>query len=84
MSNATKPEHPQRKRRTNTAQVVPASLKDPNFLNFLTVRQGASLVGVSPSTIKQLLWKRKLRRYKFFGRTLVSRDQLLAMVREAE
>ena len=47
----------------------------------LTVKQAAALIGAKPQRIYDLLSQRRLTRYKEGGRTLVSREELEALVR---
>lgn len=44
--------------------------------DYLTKKEAASLVRVSPWTIAAWLSQKKLTRYKAFGRTLVARAEL--------
>jgi hypothetical protein len=68
------------KMRTATA-AVPASLDDPEFTSVLGA---AALMTVSEETIRKMLTRKLLRRFKFGGRTLVSVRQLRGLVREVK
>jgi excisionase family DNA binding protein len=64
-----------------TAATAPASLNDPEFTS---VAGAAALMTVSEETIRKMLTRRRLRRYKFGGRTLVKVAELRAQVKEAK
>lgn len=52
-----------------------------NASNYLTVEEAAELVGLSHWTIRLWLQKRRLTRYKCGSRTVVSRLELLELVK---
>ena len=52
-----------------------------NHGNFLTVDEAAALVGLSHWTIRKYIHERALQRYRSVGRTLVSRAELLELVK---
>lgn len=56
---------------------------EPATTKFLSIQQSTELVPVSAATIKHYLAIGKLTRFKFGRRTLVSREELLAIVRAA-
>jgi excisionase family DNA binding protein len=60
---------------------APASLDDPEFTS---VAGAAALMTVSEETIRKMLTRKRLRRYKFGGRTLISVAQLRALVKEVK
>ena len=62
-----------------TAATAPASVEDPEFTS---VAVAAALMTVSEETIRKMLTRKHLRRYKFGGRTLISVAQLRALVKE--
>jgi excisionase family DNA binding protein len=64
-----------------TKGTAPASLDDPEFTS---VAGAAALMTVSEETIRKMLTRRRLRRYKFGSRTLISVAQLRAQVREVK
>ncbi len=64
-----------------TKQTVARPAVTPEYLS---VPEGAALLRVSHWTIRAWLKNKKLPRYKAGGRTLASRDSLLALIREAE
>ena len=55
------------------------SSDDPEFIN---VREAAALLRLSEISIRRLLWKKQLKRFKAGGRTLVKRSQVLSLIRE--
>jgi excisionase family DNA binding protein len=57
------------------------SEKSLNSADFLTVDEAAQLVGLSHWTIRLWLHEAKLTRYKSASRTVVSRIELLELVR---
>jgi excisionase family DNA binding protein len=52
--------------------------------DFLSIQEAAELLRVSPVTIKRYLWLKKLTRYKVGTRTLLDRQNVLSIVRQAE
>ena len=64
-----------------TAATAPASLNDPEYTS---VAGAAALMTVSEETIRKMLTRKRLRRYKFGGRTLVKVAELRAQVKEAK
>ncbi|MGD0178941.1 MAG: excisionase family DNA-binding protein [Candidatus Sulfotelmatobacter sp.] len=60
---------------------APASLDDPEFTS---VAGAAALMMVSEETIRKMLTRKRLKRYKFGGRTLVKVAELRAHVKEAK
>jgi excisionase family DNA binding protein len=54
-------------------------VEDSDHIN---VKEAAELVRVSEDTIRHYLVKRKLRRFKFGGRTLLSRAEVLGLIKE--
>jgi excisionase family DNA binding protein len=60
---------------------VPASLDDPEFTS---VTGAAGLMSVSEETIRKMLTRKQLERYKFGGRTLVLVAQLRSLVRKVK
>ena len=64
-----------------TGVAGPAALDDPEYAS---VRQAANLMAVSEETIRKLLTKGRLSRYKFFGRTLVRVSELRSLVRKVK
>ncbi|HVM16420.1 MAG TPA: helix-turn-helix domain-containing protein [Gaiellaceae bacterium] len=66
-----------------TAEVADrlAAARDTTPPKMLTVKQAAALIGAKPQRIYDLLSQRRLTRYKEGGRTLVSREELEALVR---
>ena len=64
-----------------TAATAPASLNDPEYTS---VAGAAALMTVSEETIRKMLTRKHLRRYKFGGRTLVKVAELRAKVKEAK
>ena len=59
----------------------PATLDDPEYTS---VAGAAGLMSVSQETIRKLLTRKRLSRYKFFGRTLIRVSELRSLVRKAE
>jgi len=51
--------------------------------DFLTVAESARFTRSSEATIRRKLTSGELHRYKFFGRTLVKKAELLGLIREA-
>lgn len=51
---------------------------------FLTCKEAAAIVKLSEISIRRLLTKGKLRRFKMGARTLISRAELLGLVRVSE
>jgi excisionase family DNA binding protein len=66
---------------TTATATAPASLEDPEFTS---VAGAAALMTVSQETIRKMLTTKRLRRYKFGGRTLISVAQLRALVKEVK
>lgn len=64
-----------------TAATAPASLNDPEFTS---VAGAAALMTVSQETIRKMLTRRRLRRYKFGNRTLIKVAELRAQVKEVK
>jgi excisionase family DNA binding protein len=64
-----------------TAATAPVSLDDPEYMS---VAGAAALMTVSEETIRKMLTRKRLRRYKFGGRTLVKVAELRAQVKEAK
>lgn len=64
-----------------TTATAPASLNDPEYTS---VAGAAALMTVSEETIRKMLTRKRLRRYKFGGRTLVKVAELRAQVKEAK
>jgi excisionase family DNA binding protein len=58
-------------------------MRDEGMKEFLSVKDAADLVSVSEVTIRRMLWHKKLKRFKFAGRTLVNRAELLKLVEAA-
>lgn len=50
---------------------------------FVTVAEAVRLTRSSEPTIRRKLTEGELRRYKFGGRTLIKRSELLGLIREA-
>jgi excisionase family DNA binding protein len=50
---------------------------------FLTCKQAAEILKMSEITVRRFLTHKKLRRFKSGSRTLVSRAEVLALIREA-
>ena len=65
----------------DSAKTKPATLDDPEFTS---VAGAAQLMTVSKETIRKMLTRKVLRRYKFGGRTLIRVAQLRSLVREAK
>jgi len=72
-----------RKARTNDPKLpaMPPLGADSPYWN---LDQAAAAVGVSRSTIRLRLWKGQLRRFRFIGRTLVLKKEVLGLVKEIE
>jgi excisionase family DNA binding protein len=51
---------------------------------YISIPEAAELVRVSPWTMRQWLTQGKVRRYKCIGRTLVSKGEVLALVKPEE
>lgn len=51
--------------------------------DFVTCKQGADLLKLSEISIRRMLTKKLLKRYKVGARTLIRRSELLGLVREA-
>jgi hypothetical protein len=68
-----------RKGRAHHSKLPPPLGADSPYWN---LEQAAAAVGVSQSTIRLRLWKGQLRRFRFIGRTLVLKSEILAMVQE--
>ena len=64
-----------------TTARAPASLADPEFTS---VAGAAALMTVSQETIRKMLTRKVLDRFKFGGRTLIKVSQLRSKVRKAE
>jgi excisionase family DNA binding protein len=64
-----------------TGGTAPASLNDPEYTS---VAEAAALMTVSEETIRKMLTRKRLRRYKFGARTLISVAQLRALVKEVK
>ena len=54
---------------------------EPPQREFLSIPAAADLVFVSQATIRRMLTKGQLTRYKFCSRTLISSAQLLAQIK---
>lgn len=52
--------------------------------DFLTCREASRIVRLSEVSIRRLLTKGRLRKFKIGGRTLVSRAELLGLVKVTE
>lgn len=50
---------------------------------FLSVAQAASILQISEVSIRRYLGQKRLRRFKVGSRTLLRREDVLALVREA-
>ncbi len=61
-----------------------SDVKIENLQDFLTVEEAARLVGLSHWTIRMYLHQRKLTKYRLCSRTMVNRDELLALVHVEE
>jgi excisionase family DNA binding protein len=61
-----------------SAQIV--NKLDSEESRFVTVAEAQKLVRCSEATIRRLLTKKQLQRHKVFGRTLIDRSELLALV----
>ncbi len=51
--------------------------------DFFTVAEAAECTRSSEATIRRKLTSGELHRYKFFGRTLIKKSELLGLIREA-
>jgi excisionase family DNA binding protein len=51
--------------------------------SYLTIKEAATFLRVSPVTVARLLRDRKLKRFKVGGRTLIRQRDAEALVREA-
>ncbi len=61
------------------ASTVPSDQKE----NYINVKEAAALLRLSEISIRRMLWKRKLKRYKCGGRTLLRESQVLSLIHEA-
>ena len=59
-----------------------APSQDPSW-DFVDIKGAASLGYVSKATIRRWLTQRRLTRFKFYSRTLISRAELLAKIQKA-
>lgn len=55
-------------------------VQDPKFIN---VPEAAELTRLSEVSIRRYLTRKLLTRYKVFGRTLLKRDEVMALIRKA-
>jgi excisionase family DNA binding protein len=73
--------HKRRERRESLREIPHDAASDPEVL-YWRITDAARNTGMSPSTIRYLLWKRRLQRYKFGSRTLVSKQEVMGMIRK--
>jgi len=50
---------------------------------YINVKEAAALLRLSEISIRRLLWKKKLTRYKAGGRTLLRQSQVMGLIHEA-
>jgi excisionase family DNA binding protein len=48
---------------------------------YFTVKEAAELLRLSEVTIRRLLWKKKIKRYRAGGRTLLLKTDVLAQIK---
>jgi excisionase family DNA binding protein len=68
---------------SKTCTTRAAAERPADLAAFVGVSAAAQLLQVSEATIRRFLTQRKLRRYKCGARTLVKREDLLGLVKEA-